>query len=1095
MSVTELEVPAVGMVATVRQRRGVISSVEPFDDGPDGRYHLVTVEYMDANGPPEDQLVWEIEARVGARLLLPTALPDVMGDPAMRPDEFDALVRATRWTALTPFIDPDDDGPLDRLPICAPLHGAVQIEDFQLVPLLKALRMPRVTLLLADDVGLGKTVEAGLILRELLVRRRLRRILILCPAALRLQWRDEMQSKFSMAFDVVDRKRTHELQRSMGMDANPWRAFPRIITSYHYLKQHDVLQEFLSVSRVRDDSPHLPWDMIILDEAHNLSPSSFGTDSDLSAMLGSVAPLFEHRLFLTATPHNGHTRSFSGLLERLDPVRFSRTTEFSPAERVRVEDVVIRRLKREINVRTDPPRFCDRAPKGVQIDLALDEKRLSSAVATFRKKVRSVIAARSRTEQTAGAFAAEVLSKRLLSCPYTFAESWHRYLEGAAQDEVADAREVDAARKKVEEDTGDDRESESRQAHAAHTVGAWLKPLLADIESEAADVNATLRRLGLQDAAGQATGKYPKKDSRFAALQSLVENRLRDGGEWRDDERIVIFTEYKTTLDYVAERLRETFGGENRVLLLYGGMGDTEREDIKSAFNDPTDPVRVLVATDAASEGLNLQETARYLLHYDVPWNPSRLEQRNGRLDRHGQARDVTIFHFVTDDDADISFLAYVVGKVDQIREDLGSVGEIFDAAFERRFVQGESELAVRQELDASVKWAKGRASFEADDATSTADTTGEDEVRRLAALRDELDLSPATLASTLSAALRISPPGTAMDGPDARGRFRIKAPLSPAWEQLVDDALRLDTTRGVRGALPALVFDPEFFMDASRGRPVFRPKKDTALIHIGHPLYERALTQFAQLRYPGSGDQRPGRWTVRRGDVPEGCDAVVHLTVEELAVNELRETFHHWVRTIRLPVKNGRLGEPLPHIPAARLASSGASSSFVDDTDTPRLIWEDVEPDIKAFVSGWAGGLTKQLRAALDVERERAMKDEQERFRSRQAELSDMIVAQTLGSMEREVERLHARLHDAKNQRLLFRVQEEAEIDDLKRSLEAKQDEIRRRKIHLEELRDQLTKERDRVLRGVVPKRFAMRGEAQAFPVTIEIVLGEALT
>ena len=130
--------------------------------------------------------------------------------------------------------------------ISSPFHGAVQVEDFQLVPLLKALAMPRVNLLIADDVGLGKTIEAGLILSELFLRRRIQRALVLTPASLRTQWRDEMWEKFALTFDLVDRDATFELRRRMGMDANPWRAFSRIIASYHYLRQDDVLEQFLS---------------------------------------------------------------------------------------------------------------------------------------------------------------------------------------------------------------------------------------------------------------------------------------------------------------------------------------------------------------------------------------------------------------------------------------------------------------------------------------------------------------------------------------------------------------------------------------------------------------------------------------------------------------------------------------------------------------------------------------------------------------------------------------------------------------------------------------------------------------------------------
>ncbi len=229
-----------------------------------------------------------------------------------------------------------------------------------MVPLLKAMRMPRVSLLLADDVGLGKTVEAGLILSELVLQRRIQRILILTPASLRKQWQQEMHEKFCLQFDIVDRPQTTQLRRRLGLDANPWRASPHVIASYHYLKQPDVLEDFLATCRVPEGSPHLPWDLIIVDEAHNLAPAAFGEDSDLSSMLRRIAPQFEHKIFATATPHNGRTRCFSGLLEILDPARFSQTSEFTSAERARVQEVVVRRLKSEINAVTNPPRFSER---------------------------------------------------------------------------------------------------------------------------------------------------------------------------------------------------------------------------------------------------------------------------------------------------------------------------------------------------------------------------------------------------------------------------------------------------------------------------------------------------------------------------------------------------------------------------------------------------------------------------------------------------------------------------------------------------------------------------------------------------------------
>jgi hypothetical protein len=173
-------VPQVGWLAQVRNRRARIVSVEPSgrSDGRDGRTHLVRVEYSDFDGVPDETLLWEREH--GASLIPPTALPRVSETDPMPAREFDALLRASRWSALTPYLSPDGKGKNPGPAIAAPFFGAVQVEDFQLVPLLEALRMPRVSLLLADDVGLGKTIEAGLILAELLLRRRIRRVLILC---------------------------------------------------------------------------------------------------------------------------------------------------------------------------------------------------------------------------------------------------------------------------------------------------------------------------------------------------------------------------------------------------------------------------------------------------------------------------------------------------------------------------------------------------------------------------------------------------------------------------------------------------------------------------------------------------------------------------------------------------------------------------------------------------------------------------------------------------------------------------------------------------------------------------------------------------
>lgn len=1077
--------PRVGMLATVRNRRALIAAVEPFDAGAEGQIHLVRLEYIDSDGVPEDSLVWELE--LNASLLEPTALPRIERDGAMKSREFDALQRATRWTALSPFLSFDRANPTEQAPIASPFFGAVQIDDFQLVPLLKALQMPRISLLLADDVGLGKTVEAGLILTELLLRRRIRRVLILSPAALRKQWQQEMHNKFALTFDVIDRAETHALQKRLGLDANPWRTYPRIVTSYHYLRQPDVLEQFRSACQQPDGTAQLPWDLLIVDEAHNLMPSNFGEDSDLSKMLRAIAPWFEHKLFLSATPHNGHTRCFSGLLEQLDPVRFTQTSEFTDQVRQRIEEIVVRRLKREINALDEEegkiPRFCERLTRPVPLYFSNAERNLARQFGEFRSAVKKLIAASSRSDQLAGSFAVEVLNKRLLSCPYTFASSWYRFRDGTTQELDADVTAVQAVKRATQADLDDDQESEGRLQHAAQTTGAWFKPLIPHLQTEIEAVDAALETLGLKPDQDSELPE-PKADERWERLLDTIKQYLRQGTKWQNSDRLVVFTEYKTTLDYLERRLKAEYAKEPEVVrVLYGGMDDKKRDVIKQAFNDPADPVRVLVATDAASEGLNLQETAHIVLHYDIPWNPARLDQRNGRLDRHGQARDVVVLHFTSEDDADLQFLGNVVEKVNTIREELGSMGEVFDAAFQRRFVDLEDTDRVMQGLDEAMNYRRGRVQI-----PRTEDIeAGSRAAAALQRLENEIGLTPETLRSTLEIALGIGYGLPRFEAPDEQGRSRLRMPIPARWEATIDDHLRLNLGNGHRGALPALVFDSKHFIETKGDRSVFRAAKDTTLLHLGHPLFQQALGQFARARFPGGSDEQEqsSRWTVRCGEVPEEAEALLLLTVEELAVNELREPFHHWVRTVRYPVVNGELSEALTHMAAGQDESVAvAIKVFETSLKQARELWDEVSLDVKDVLKDMVKALSQQLREELASRKSTALKDEKERFKHRLQEVKRAKGETTIRKLEKE----RGLLMDEMQQLSLMVVERRAQEERL-RDLD---DELKRRIHNYDELFEQLQREKVRVIEQIIPQRYSLRGDAQVFPVTVEIRLPE---
>lgn len=1080
-------VPRPGMLATVRNRRGTVTAVHPFDGGT-GRLHLAHVEYQDGGSPGGERLLWELEP--SKALLEPTALPDPYGTDPMPPDDFDALLHAARWTALSPYLGLDGQGRQEgQEPIASPFHGGVRAEDFQLVPLLKALRMPRVSLLLADDVGLGKTIEAGLILTELLLRRRIRRVLILTPAALRDQWKEELWEKFSLRFEVVDRQATEKLRRKLGMDANPWRSFSRIIASYHYLRQPDVREQFLSACSMPKGSPHQPWDLLIVDECHNLMPAPFGEDSQLCRTLGLVAPRFEHRLFLSATPHNGHTRSFTGLLEMLDPVRFSRTSEMGRAMRSRVDDLVIRRLKRHINANSSGPKFCTRQPpEALRLAGNPSERELAMAFAGFRTAVGELVAAGTKGRRRAGTFAVEVLGKRLLSCPAAFADSWHRTMQGMDEMTASDA-DLRIAQRVLDQETGDDREVQKRQATAATVVGGWLKNFRSGLDSEIDRIERAVEDLGFNRVGASPTQRTPAADARFDQLAALIQKLLLHKGRFRDDERLIVFTEYKTTLDYLANRLRRRFP-EDRILTLFGvggpgGMGNVERESVKDAFNDPAARVRILIATDAASEGLNLHRTARYLLHYDCPWNPSRLEQRNGRLDRYGQARDVTVHHFDSDEDQDIRFLGYVIRKANAIREDLGSANEIFDRAVRRRLIDGEDTTPVQQYLDFGLERTQG-GQMRGYDSSATTGRQGTASGRALdpvRALADAVDLRGSVVAETLEAAMAMSGSRPQLEPADEPDLYKIRQPDLPGWKSVIDGSVRRPATSPTSELEPVrkIAVGTAPFMERVGDLDVFKNRPDALLLHLGHPLMKRALGMLTRRRFPGEGSV--SRWTARVGGVPSGAEALILLSVEELGVNELRESFHHWTRTVAFPVRDEELGEPLAHSMPSQLGVAQPTS----DREHWMLagdVLDSARRRLRLWLRSYQADLTERLKRQLKTDEVAARKREDARYRRREGEVSRLIERSTVDRLNREIKALKAK----RRQGRLF--DEAGALDRLDQSIEEKKREIERRRSHYDEIREQLRSERARILDRLLPARYALSGEASVFPVTVEVRL-----
>jgi hypothetical protein len=329
--------PEPGQLVEVRRRQWVVADAQSSANGNgySSPQHLLTLSSIDEDSLGEQiEVVWEIEP--GAHVIERAGLPTISGRDETQ--TLEAFLDAVRWGAATNA---------DRGFLQAPFRSGVSIEDFQLDPLVRAIDMARANLLIADDVGLGKTIEAGLVIQELLLRHRARSVFVVCPASLQEKWRVEMLEKFGLEFKIVNTDYVKELRRARGIHANPWTSFPRLIASVDWIKSGEPLRMLRDILPVRANYPR-KFDILVVDEAHNVAPAGsahYALESQRTQFIRKIAPHFQHRLFLTATPHNGYTESFTSLLELLDDQRFSRN--ILPDDR-QLSQVMIRRLKTDL---------------------------------------------------------------------------------------------------------------------------------------------------------------------------------------------------------------------------------------------------------------------------------------------------------------------------------------------------------------------------------------------------------------------------------------------------------------------------------------------------------------------------------------------------------------------------------------------------------------------------------------------------------------------------------------------------------------------------------------------------------------------------
>ena len=635
-----------GAAVMVRNRRAVVVEVDPFEMSEDQTRRLVRVVYGDGQSPVSEHILWGIEGE----LMLPgQGLRLAPGAADLR--LFRALLQTRKWSTGPPFPGMEQPGGGPRHIPIAPLYAGVRPLPHQLVPLERALAQPNVRLLLADDVGLGKTIEAGLIMTELLVRRRIHRILVLAPPGLREQWQRELWQRFSLDFRIVDGPENRRLKKELGESCCPWSLYPRIITSPHYLRSSGTLQAFME-GCAAPARPHAPWDLLVVDEAHHLAPRAKGTETLLTQMLRTVAPWFEHRVFLTATPHDGYSATYTGLLEILDPVRFRKTAAPTPAERRRQRQVVIRRTRRSVAGRSAPTATAEPIP--VQLHPA--EQEVLERFRLLRERVLRWGLDAGGERQSGALLSMEVLARRMLSSWAAFHASFDAFRKG-----LHAGLDVQTLPSGLMPAAGTEA-AEPAWSRLTLRLGGWLARYYPHQLGAFDDLGASISRLG----PGSVDGIDSRRDAWIDWLRREVHGPQKD-------ERAVVFTEYVATLDALTRAVNGHLPELNgRVAAVHGQTGGALRRDALSRFSSPADGLTVLLCTDVLAEGLNLHQRARLVFHYDLPWNPAVLQQRVGRLDRLGQRRPVRSFHFRSSEVEEMRLHRRLESKVARISGDIG---------------------------------------------------------------------------------------------------------------------------------------------------------------------------------------------------------------------------------------------------------------------------------------------------------------------------------------------------------------------------------------------------------------------------------------
>jgi len=863
--------PEVGELVQLRSRRWLVEEVVP--STVQGQTALVRLACADDDAQGQVlEVYWDYE--LDRRILDDEGWQDLASKGFDAPRHFAAFLHTLRWSCVT-ATDPNL--------FQAPFRAGLKIDAYQMEPLRKALRLPRVNLFIADDTGLGKTIEAGLIARELLLRKKAKTIVVSAPPSVLEQWKMELEERFGLMFEILDRAYVAKVRRERGFGVNPWRTHSRFLISHQLLIDPgytDPMREWLG--------PMLAGSLLILDEAHHAAPSSggrYGIETKFTRAIRDLSSRFEHRLFLSATPHNGHSNSFSTLLELLDPYRFTRGVKVRGKKAL--EDVMVRRLKEDI--REVQGGFPKRIVERVVIDGLPDdapELELSRLLDEYRSAREERLASTTKRAQAAAGLLVVGLQQRLLSSIEAFARSLvvHRrtvekqWAKGSSAPAARNQPDLDPATLTSTPDADDERaEWSPEENEAAEDAQTELATVLAEAEAPrdaAAGVLWKREQALLARMEDIANRHRHLPDAKLRRLIDWLRLHLCPGlpsfGAQPDgpppawnNRRVIIFTENREgTKRYLKALLEQAIEGtdraDERIEVIDGLTNGARRKEVQRRFNtDPAkDPLRILLATDAAREGLNFQAHCADLFHFDLPWNPGRIEQRNGRIDRKLQpAEEVRCHYFVLPQRAEDRVLEVLVRKTETIKRELGSLSKVIDDDIERKLRRGirhQDAEALAEEIE--------RADLDAERKRITAEELGSARDRQeelksqiaccetlLERSREWVKFRAATFREALSCSLELLGSKPLAETTDGDGRRQYAFPqLDQGAATDGSWAATLDTLRVPRRTDQKLA---EWRKEAPIRPVVFEDSgvlsDDTVHLHLEQRVAQRLLSRF----------------------------------------------------------------------------------------------------------------------------------------------------------------------------------------------------------------------------------------------------------